>query len=102
MHEGKTIDQLKVGEKASMRKTITESDVVEFARISGDTNPLHLDEEYASKSLFKERVAILFHRPSFTGNSIRLQRNIISCTWPMRSRQAWVAQAKCLQWSTSG
>ncbi len=57
MQKGKTIDQLEVGEKASMRKTITESDVFSFAQISGDTNPLHLDKEYASKSLFKERVA---------------------------------------------
>ena len=40
-----------------MHKTITESDVVTFAQVSGDTNPLHLDKEYASKSLFKERVA---------------------------------------------
>jgi len=57
MQKGKTIDQLEVGEKASMRKTITASDVFSFAQISGDTNPLHLDKEYASKSLFKERVA---------------------------------------------
>ena len=57
MKKGRTIDQLEVGEKASIRKTITESDVFSFAQISGDTNPLHLDKEYASKSLFKERVA---------------------------------------------
>ena len=57
MQNGKTIDHIEIGEKASIRKTITESDVYTFAQLSGDTNPLHLDEDYASGSLFKERVA---------------------------------------------
>lgn len=56
MQKGKTIDQLEIGEKDSMRKTSTESDVYSFAQISGDTNPLHIDKEYASESLFKEPV----------------------------------------------
>lgn len=56
MQQGKTIDQLEIGEKASMRKTFTESDVYSFAQICGDTNPLHTNKEYASESLFKERV----------------------------------------------
>ena len=57
MKKGKTINQLEVGEKVSMCKTITESDVKTFAEISGDTNPLHLDKEFASSSIFGERVA---------------------------------------------
>lgn len=56
MQKGKTIDQLEIGEKDSMRKTFTESDVYSFAQISGDTNPLHIDKKYASESLFKEPV----------------------------------------------
>lgn len=55
--QGKTIGQLEIGQKASMRKTITEADVAAFAQISGDTNPVHLDKEYAAKSMFKERIA---------------------------------------------
>lgn len=55
--QGKTISQLELGQKASMRKTITEADVSAFAQISGDTNPMHLDKEYAAKSMFKERIA---------------------------------------------
>jgi 3-hydroxybutyryl-CoA dehydratase len=55
--QGKTIGQLDIGQKASMRKTITEADVSTFAQISGDTNPVHLDKEYAAKSMFKERIA---------------------------------------------
>ena len=55
--QGKTIGQLEIGQKSSMRKTITEADVSAFAQISGDTNPVHLDKEYAAKSIFKERIA---------------------------------------------
>lgn len=55
--QGKTIDQIDIGQRASMRKTITEADVATFAQISGDTNPLHLDAEYAATTIFKERVA---------------------------------------------
>jgi len=57
MEQGKTIDQLAIGEKASIKKQITESDVVQFAEVSEDKNPLHLDAEYASQTRFKERIA---------------------------------------------
>ncbi|MSQ33584.1 MAG: MaoC family dehydratase [Dehalococcoidia bacterium] len=46
-----------LGAKGNLSKTITEADVAQFARISGDTQPLHLDESYASKTRFKTRVA---------------------------------------------
>ena len=49
--------QLKVGDQASLSKTITEQAVIEFARITSDTNPLHLDEEYASRTRFGGRIA---------------------------------------------
>ncbi len=54
---GKSYDQLKIGEEASFTKTITETDVYLFAGISGDFNPLHLDEEYAKRTPFKARIA---------------------------------------------
>jgi 3-hydroxybutyryl-CoA dehydratase len=44
--------QLKLGDRASLRKTITSNDVTEFARITLDTNPLHLDEEFAKQTRF--------------------------------------------------
>ncbi len=50
-------DDIKVGDSASVSKTITESDVVTYAGITGDFNPVHIDAEYASKSMFKERIA---------------------------------------------
>ena len=57
MEQSKTIDQLNIGEKASLTKQITESDVFCFAEVTGDRNPVHLDPEYASQTRFKERIA---------------------------------------------
>ena len=50
-------EDIKVGEKASFTKTVTEADVVVFAGITGDFNPVHINVEYAKKSFFKERIA---------------------------------------------
>lgn len=48
---------LAVGDRGSFSKTITERDVFAFADISGDFNPLHIDEEYARHTVFGRRVA---------------------------------------------
>jgi acyl dehydratase len=54
----KFFEDLEIGEKyVSSGRTITETDVVSFAGLSGDYNPLHTDKEYARKSLFKKRIA---------------------------------------------
>ncbi len=54
---GYTFDELEIGMSASFTKTITETDVYLFAGISGDFNPMHVNEEYSKKSLFGKRVA---------------------------------------------
>jgi 3-hydroxybutyryl-CoA dehydratase len=46
-----------VGERASFSKTITETDVVLYAGLTGDFNPVHVDERAAVRSLFRRRVA---------------------------------------------
>ena len=46
-----------IGEQASLTKTVTESDVATFARLIGDMNPIHIDDDYARKSRFGGRVA---------------------------------------------
>lgn len=46
-----------IGEKASCSKTFTETDIVLFAGISGDFNPIHIDQEYAKQTNFKQRIA---------------------------------------------
>lgn len=46
-----------VGEESSMSKTVSDEDIRTFARISGDVNPLHLDDEYARSTVFGGRIA---------------------------------------------
>jgi acyl dehydratase len=48
---------IKVGDQFLSRRRITEDDIKRFADISGDHNPLHVDAEFASTSVFKQRVA---------------------------------------------
>ncbi|QED49509.1 MaoC family dehydratase [Cytobacillus dafuensis] len=46
-----------IGQHASCSKTITETDFVLFAGLSGDFNPIHIDHEYAKKTRFNQRIA---------------------------------------------
>ena len=55
--EGLYIDQLFVGQRASMAKTVSESDVYLFAGVTGDCNPAHLNEPYARATPFGGRIA---------------------------------------------
>jgi 3-hydroxybutyryl-CoA dehydratase len=48
--------KLELGAHVALSKTIAPEDVAEFARITSDSNPLHLDEEYAKKTRFGGRV----------------------------------------------
>jgi 3-hydroxybutyryl-CoA dehydratase len=57
MIQGKSIHELKVGDSAQFSKTVTETDVNDFARVTGDFNPLHIDQAYAEKTIFKGRIA---------------------------------------------
>lgn len=46
-----------VGDRAQLSKTVTEDDVVAFARVTGDTQALHLDDGFAARTRFKGRIA---------------------------------------------
>ena len=46
-----------VGQKAFFEKCITDEDIRSFATISGDDNPIHLNDEYAGNSIFGRRIA---------------------------------------------
>ena len=50
-------DEIKVGMSLSYSQTITDADVKAFAGISGDNNPLHMDQQYAVESEFGNRIA---------------------------------------------
>ena len=54
---GYYIEDLEVGMTDSYGKTVTEADVVMFAGISGDTNPVHLNQNFAEQTMFKGRIA---------------------------------------------
>ena len=50
------MSKFQVGQKASLEKVFTDEDVRTFAKISLDTNPVHLNEEYAQNTIFKGRI----------------------------------------------
>jgi 3-hydroxybutyryl-CoA dehydratase len=50
-------EDLEEGMEASFAKTVTESDIRSFADLTGDKNPVHLDPDYAAKTMFRERIA---------------------------------------------
>ena len=53
----KTIAQIQLGDSASFTKTVTETDIVLYAGITGDMNPAHLNAESAKDSMFGQRIA---------------------------------------------
>ncbi|AJH00387.1 MULTISPECIES: MaoC family dehydratase [Clostridium] len=55
--KGLTIKELKIGDKASFQKTITETDVYLYAGITGDLNPAHINQVESEKTMFQGRIA---------------------------------------------
>lgn len=51
------IEEIEAGMTASYSQTITDADIKDFAGISGDKNPVHMDEVYAKESRFERRIA---------------------------------------------
>ncbi len=54
---GYYFEDLAEGMTASYAKTVTDADIVLFAGVSGDTNPVHLNDEFARETMFKGRIA---------------------------------------------
>ena len=54
---GLFFEDLHIGQGASLLRTVTEADVIAFADVSGDHNPVHLDEAFAAQTAFKTRIA---------------------------------------------
>lgn len=51
------IEKLEIGMSRSLRKLVTDRDIELFAEVSTDRNPVHLDDDYAGKSIFGGRIA---------------------------------------------
>ena len=54
---GYFFEDLTLGMSRVFSKTITEADLLMFAGVSGDTNPIHLDQDFASRTMFEGRIA---------------------------------------------
>lgn len=54
---GYAFEDLQMGMSASVSRTVSEADILMFAGVSGDTNPVHLDEEFAASTMFGGRIA---------------------------------------------
>lgn len=67
---GYTIEELSVGMTALYARTVTEADVVLFAGISGDNNPVHMNALYAAKTIFKGRIVHGLLAASFVSTAI--------------------------------
>jgi 3-hydroxybutyryl-CoA dehydratase len=50
-------EDLEIGMEASFAKSVSEADIVTFAEVTGDKNPVHLDRTYAARTIFKELIA---------------------------------------------
>lgn len=48
---------IQIGDRAFFYKTITDPDILKFAKLTGDFNPVHIDHEFAKETPFKERIA---------------------------------------------
>lgn len=57
MLQNRTYDELNTGDTAAVTHRVTERDLILFATVSGDVNPVHLDEEFAAATPFKGRIA---------------------------------------------
>lgn len=57
MTTGYFFEDLQIGQSASLGKTITEADILLYAAVSTDTNPIHIDADAGKQSIFGERIA---------------------------------------------
>ena len=84
--EQKYFEDLQVGDTdQTVGRTITEADIVNFAGLSGDFNPIHMDKNFAEKTFFKKRIAhgiLVFSIASglFTQSemNISIKKNVIA------------------------
>ena len=100
-----TFDEIDIGLSKEFQVTITESMVNDFAKISGDFSPIHMDENYAKSTVFQKRVVhgmllasflsqvdgmylpgkhalyfsqnIEFHNPCFIGDTVKVSSEVI-------------------------
>ncbi len=56
-HKGMFFEDLAIGMEAAQSRTVSEADIIGFAEVTGDCNPVHLDADFAAGTIFKERIS---------------------------------------------
>lgn len=56
-YEGRYFEDMQIGDFVESHHVIAEDDIVAFAKVSGDFNPVHMDEDYARTTMFEGRIA---------------------------------------------
>ena len=69
MH-GYFLEELKVGQEETIYKKVSSSDINDFSKITGDYNPVHINERFAEKTIFKKTIAHGFLTASFISSVI--------------------------------
>ena len=64
------IDDLEIGQKIKFSNTVTQDDINSFAKVTGDFNPVHIDETYAQNTIFKKPIAHGFLTASYISAAI--------------------------------
>ena len=70
---GYFLEDLKINQEAHYKKKISENDINLFAEVSGDNNPIHMDDKFARSSIFKKRIAHGFLSGSLISTVIATQ-----------------------------
>lgn len=53
----RSFSDIEIGETAIYQRKVTNKDILDFATLTEDVNPIHIDEEFAATTVFKERIA---------------------------------------------
>lgn len=53
----RSFEEIEIGDTATFTRKVTNQDILDFATLTGDVNPIHIDEDFASKTMFKGRIA---------------------------------------------
>ena len=74
-------EDLELGMEASHEKTVSEDDIASFAEVSGDYNPVHMDEDYAAGTFFKSRIAHGMLTASFISTALGTRLPGLGCIY---------------------
>jgi 3-hydroxybutyryl-CoA dehydratase len=107
MTEYSSRDDFAIGEKARLSRTVTEDDIRQMAEITGDFNPVHTDERFASRTRFKGRIAHgVFSAglisavlgTKLPGPGAVYLKQTLDFLYPVRARDMLTAEVEVIAW----